>query len=312
MNVLYWARTDFVRSSVLAALEDAAGVRTTVCITLAEVLAKLPEAELLILSNCPPADARAILDVVNAPGSPLRAVHFLTAGRDGFTSVGAFRDDIVVSGPEGAIAQPVAEHAFALALALNRQLLPAFQAQQSGQWDRSMAPRAVSLEGQTALIVGTGPIGREVAIRARAFGMRAIGMTRTPTPRAEFDGVHGLGDLHQCLPAADLIVLCIALSPLTRHMLGAREFALCRDTAVVVNVGRGGLIDQAALEDALARGKIRAAGLDVTDPEPLPDGHSLWRAPNLLVTAHYSGIGSQLADSRIGASVAAAVRRLGL
>ena len=311
VNVVYWARTNFARSSVLAALENVAGVQTVVCVALAQVLDQLAEADLLVLSDCSPGDARAILDVVNAPQSRLRAVHFLTAGRDGFASAGALREDILVSGPEGAIAKPVAEHALALALALNRQLLPAFQAQRSRRWDRSMAADAVSLEGRTALIVGTGPIGREIGVLARAFGMNPVGVTRTPMAHAEFDSVHGLDDLQRLIPDADLIVLCIALSVLTRHLMGAREFALCRDTAVIVNVGRGGLIDQAALEAALRGAKIRAAGLDVTDPEPLPDGHSLWSAPNLLITTHYSGIGSQRADALIGASAARAAERLG-
>lgn len=307
MNVLFWARTDFVRSNVSEALLAIPKVILRVCVDLADVHAEMAGADMLVLSNCPVSEATSILATANA--SPrLRGVHFITAGRDGFTAAGTFRPDIVVTGPEGAIAQPVAEHAIALALALNRQFLPAYRAQQDSRWDRSMAPKAVSLEGKTALVVGAGPIGREVAVRARAFGMRCVCVTRTPRPQTEFESVHGLDELGAMLPEADLIALCIALAPETQNIIGAREFALCRRTAILVNVGRGGLVDPTALEEALRSSQIAGAGLDVTDPEPLSDGHSLWSAPNLLITPHYSGAGSALADNRIAEGVIRAVQ----
>lgn len=307
LRVLFWARTDFARTAVLETLAHLTEVSVLCVQHFTEVLANLEHTDILVLSNCPDEEARKILSVVNQPGARLRAVHFLTAGRDGFTAAGGFREDLVVSGPEGAIAPVVAEHAIGLALAINRQLLPAYDAMRSARWDQSFVAGTASLEGGTVLIVGAGAIGREVARRASAFGMRCIAVTRDPKDDKSFEAVHAISDLPMLLPTADAVVLCIALGPETRHLISWNEFALCRPSAILVNVGRGGLVDQDALEDALRSGRIAGAGLDVTDPEPLPERHSLWSAPNLLITAHYAGAGSHLGERRIADSVARAI-----
>ncbi|WP_226623163.1 D-2-hydroxyacid dehydrogenase [Brucella anthropi] len=308
LRVLFWARTDFARNIVVETLAHLSEVRVVCVQHFTEMLAELERIDILVLSDCPVEEARKILSIVNQPGAQLRAVHFITAGRDGFIAAGGFREDLLVSGPEGAIAPVVAEHAIGLALAINRQLLPAYDAQRQALWDRSFIAGTASLEGGTVLIVGAGAIGREVARRASAFGMRCIAVTRDPKDDKSFEAVHAISDLPMLLPTADAVVLCIALGPETRHLISWNEFALCRPSAILVNVGRGGLVDQDALEDALRSGRIAGAGLDVTDPEPLPERHSLWSAPNLLITAHYAGAGSHVGERRIADSVVSAVR----
>jgi phosphoglycerate dehydrogenase-like enzyme len=166
-----------------------------------------------------------------------------------------------------------------------------------------MAPRASSLEGATLAIVGYGRIGKEIAQRAKPFGPRIVAVSRTPVSDALIDEFHPLGELHQVLGTADAVAIAIALTPQTRHLFDARAFAACKRGSLLVNIARGGVIDQAALCEALASGQLGAAGLDVTDPEPLPDGDPLWHAPNILISPHYAGAGSPKSIERIAASV---------
>ena len=111
------------------------------------------------------------------------------------------------------------------------------------------------------------------------------------------------------LPRADAVVLALPLDASTRHLIGAREFALCRKTAVLVNISRGGIVDTAALVEALQSGTIGGAGVDVTDPEPLPAGHPLWAAPNLLISPHVAGAAGKAGFDRLADVAAGNVQR---
>jgi phosphoglycerate dehydrogenase-like enzyme len=141
----------------------------------------------------------------------------------------------------------------------------------------------MEMAGETLLIVGLGGTGLEVARRAAAFDMRIIATSRRPKPPTPG-------------PQADHVALCCALTPETRHLMSDREFALMKKTAYVHNVTRGGVIDQEALIRALRAGTIAGAGLDVTEPEPLPPGNPLWAMPNVLITAHTSGHSPRAGD----------------
>lgn len=305
MKVVYWARMGLARPQVTAALQAVPGTTLTVVETLPDLLAALPSAEALVTYDAPAAQAR---QVVQASGS-LRWLHILTAGREGFEEAGLPRH-IPVSWAAGAVAPAVAEHAMALLLALGRQFPTVLDQQRGGHWDRGVTSRATSLEGGTMAIIGLGHIGQELAPRARAFGMRVEAVTRSARPSPLVDAVHPLPALPDVLGRADAVVVAINLAPATRHLFNAAAFAACKRGALFINVGRGGLVDQAALVAALRSGQLGGAGVDVTDPEPLPDGDPLWSAPNLILAPHYAASGSGPSMRRIAEGAAGNLRRL--
>jgi phosphoglycerate dehydrogenase-like enzyme len=156
------------------------------------------------------------------------------------------------------------------------------------------------LAGQTLLVVGLGGTGLETARRAAGFGMRVLATRRrTDKPKPAFvEALHQPKDLHRLLPEADWVAVCVPLTPRTRDLFGDREFALMKQSAYIVCVTRGGIINTEALLRALEAGSIAGAGLDVTDPEPLPAGHPLWSRPEVIITPHASGH-SPHADARM-------------
>ena len=269
-----------------------------------ELLALLPEADMLVSADCAAEFAAPLAAALRR--SRVRYYQVLSAGRERLVGAG-IPASIELFGPGEAIAPAVAEHAFALALALYRGIPGAVSA---GAWTREGVASLRCMEGDTALVVGLGAIGRDVARRAKAFGMQVLAVNRTQLACADCDEVYPLAQLDDLLPRAGLVVLTLALTPQTRGILGARQFAAMRRGAFVVNVARGGLIDQAALGAALSSGWLGGVGLDVADPEPLPDSDPLWRAPNLVVTPHVAAVGSVLSQERLAATVALNVSRL--
>jgi phosphoglycerate dehydrogenase-like enzyme len=148
----------------------------------------------------------------------------------------------------------------------------------------------MEMAGETLLVVGLGGTGLALAKRAAAFDMRILAVTRSPKPPTP--GVEYVGRavvLHTLLPRADHVAICCALTPETYHLFSDGEFRLMKPTAFIHNVTRGGIVDHEALVRALRTGEIAGAGLDVTEPEPLPLGHPLWQMPNVLITPHSSG-----------------------
>ncbi len=177
-----------------------------------------------------------------------------------------------------------AELAVGLTLAVQRDLPRAVRAMAHGRWDNPFGP---SLADRRVLVVGQGSVGRAIVARFRPFEVDLVRVASTA--RDDADGhVHGVDELPDLLPGADVVVLAIPLSRTSYHLLDAAALALMKDGAVVVNVARGKVVDTAALLAELTAGRLRAA-LDVTDPEPLPPDHPLWHAPNLIVTAHQGG-----------------------
>lgn len=328
VHIVFWSRLSFARDLVIARFGAEPGIRFGVAPTLAECFAALPDADGLVLYNCRPDDARTLMDAVRAGAPRLRWMHFLTAGKEGFDAVG-IPPHIAVTQTAGASAPVVAEHAMALLLALGRRLPEVLAQQAAGQWDRAPAARVSSLENRTMAIVGYGRIGREVARRALAFGMRVIALSRdgkvdAPTGDAEDEGrstlarkhsgepaIEGqpLSALHEVLARSDVVVLAIALTPQTRHLIDAAALARCRPGTLLVNVSRGAVIDQSALRNALASGALGGAGLDVTDPEPPPPDDPLWRTPNLIVSPHIAVEGSPPTEQRLCEGALAELRR---
>jgi len=309
MRVVYWARYPLARTEITGRLQAQPDTELVVAETLDGALAALPGAEALVLYDAPPAEARRVVAAVSAPGSRVRWMHFVSAGREGFEAVG-LPPGISITYAAGAVAPTVAEHAFALLLGLARRVPEMVQQAAERRWDRAPMTRARSLEGGVLAIVGLGHIGIEVARRARAFGMRSVGLSRRAAPDALLDESWPLAQLHAVLARADAVVVAIALSAETRHLLGRAEFAALKRGALLVNVARGGVVDQAALCDALHAGQLGGAGLDVTDPEPLPAADPLWACPNLLVSPHFGGGGSAASTARLADGVADNLQRL--
>lgn len=227
-------------------------------------------------------DAAAFPPVLEAhPG--IGWVQLPFAGVDAFADILASEDrpGLVWTSAKGAYAQPVAEHALVLSLALLRVLPKRLRAR---SW--ATEPEGRSLYGLDVVIVGAGGIALELMRLLEPFGARVTIVRRSDTPIAGAVRTVGSDRLGEVLPDADLVVVAAALTGGTRRLFGADEFAAMKPTAYLVNIARGGLVDTDALLDALRSGTIAGAGLDVTDPEPLPDGHPLWDEPNVIITPH--------------------------
>lgn len=232
----------------------------------------------------------------NAPR--LRWVALPTMGYDPVEAYGLPRGVTVTSAGD-AYAPTVAEHAVALLLALVRRIPPAVQNAMTGTWDQSGATRIGTLHGATVAVVGFGNIGREIAVRLRGFGARIVAVTRSGRSDPLADEVATSDQLHDVLGRCDAVVLAVPLNAHTRNLLDADALAALRPHALVINIARGGVVDHAALRAALAEGRIAGAGLDVTEPEPLPADDPLWTMPGVLITPHVAGYGGDVAPRRI-------------
>jgi len=224
----------------------------------------------------------------------LRWIHSPAAGVTQLLFPAVVDSDVVVTNSTTVHSIPVAEQAIALMFALARRLRKAVEDQAAGHWGQqeSWNPDRIptELNGKTLGLLGLGAIGREVASRAKALGMAVEAVKRDPSRGAEFaDRVYPPQQLDTLLERADYLVLAIPGNAETRHMIGATQFARMKPSASLVNVARGTLIDTDALVRALESGKLAGAGLDVTDPEPLPPEHPLWRLPNVIITPHLAG-----------------------
>lgn len=262
-----------------------------------------PEAEIVLahdeaamLDAAPQADALLGVWGVNAEllaAAPrLRWIQTTGAGVDRMLIPELLARDIILTNLSGVHAPNIAEHVIALMLSFARGLRPLFRDQELGLWHRDDddPPRTFELEGQTLLVVGMGDIGEALARKAHGLDMRVFATRRNPIVTPPYvERLVASNALDDLLPAADHIAICLPLTPETRRLFDARKFALTKRGAYVYNIGRGDLIDQAALIDALRDGHLGGAGLDVTTPEPLPPDSPLWTLPNVAITAHTSG-----------------------
>jgi phosphoglycerate dehydrogenase-like enzyme len=194
----------------------------------------------------------------------------------------------VLTSASGVHSVPISEHIFALLLAFARQLPQAYRSQTQKAWE---SPSGVfELAGKTMLLIGVGEIGKRTAVLAQAFGMHVLGVRHDPTKRVPgVDTMAGPDQLAELLPTADVVVLTVPLTKATSGLFGEREFSVMKRGAYLINIGRGGTIQEDALVRALQEGWIAGAGLDVFETEPLPEDSPLWRMNNVIITAHYSG-----------------------
>ena len=172
-----------------------------------------------------------------------------------------------------------------------------------------MTPFTRSLAGSTLVVVGLGSVGRSIARKAGAFGMRVVGVSRRGRPIPHCERVVPHTQFREVLPEADALVLALPLTEETFHLLGRDELARMKPGAVVVNIARGGLIDEPALIAALQQGRLAGAGLDVVENEPLAPDSPLWAMQNVLLTPHIGGRGGVEQDQRLAAFLADNLRR---
>jgi phosphoglycerate dehydrogenase-like enzyme len=233
-------------------------------------------------------------------GTSIRWVQTTSAGVEDCVSIPAIRERNIVLTNAQRLAGPVmSEHVIALMLALTRGLDLHFAAQREGEWGgRLVQRRPVTISGKTMLIVGLGGIGTDVAQRAHALGMRVIATRNSSREGPEFVSYVGLpNELLRLTAEADVVVNTAPLTPQTTGLFDAAYFATMKRGAYFINVARGGSVVTSALVDALNKGQLAGAGLDVTEPEPLPPSHPLWRARNVIITPHISN------DSELGIEV---------
>lgn len=198
--------------------------------------------------------------------------------------------DFVLTNSAGVHAVPISEHVFAFLLSFARGFPRAVRDQVAGRWRPQRQAELFELEGKTLLLVGSGRIGERIAVLARAFGLHVVAVRRDALRPVEgAHEVHGADDLDTHLPRADFVVLTVPLTVETRGMFAASRFAAMKESAYLVNIGRGGTVKEADLIAALKNGEIAGAGLDVFEEEPLPADSPLWALENVIVTAHYSG-----------------------
>jgi phosphoglycerate dehydrogenase-like enzyme len=226
-----------------------------------------------------PVEVQALADQIAATPS-LRWVQLPFAGVERVLAFGLLDHDHLWTCAKGSYAEPVAEHALALSLAGLRHLPTRITARSWG------VPAGTSLYDQKVTILGGGGITSALLEQLAPFRVEATVVRRKPDPLPGADRTVAVGALADVLPGALVVYLALALTPETTGIIGAAELELMDETAWLVNVARGPHIDTDALVAALTSGSIAGAALDVTDPEPLPDGHPLWDIPNCIITPH--------------------------
>jgi len=233
-------------------------------------------------------------DRVLAAAKRVRWVAVMSAGVEACLGKPALeKPGITVTNMRAVVGPVMAEHTIALMFALSRSLQVSIGRQATGEgWNRNFAgSQPQALTGKTVLVAGLGGIGLEVAKRAHALGMNVIGTRNSSREGPDYVSRVGLADeLPAMIGEADVVVAALPLVPATTHLFDARMFARMKKTAYFISVGRGGSVVTDDLVAALNAGTIAGAGLDVTDPEPLPKDHPLWKAKNIIISPHMSAL----------------------
>jgi phosphoglycerate dehydrogenase-like enzyme len=216
----------------------------------------------------------------------LKWIQALGTGVDNLIDQAALRKDVIVTNVRGIHGAPVSEAAIAAMLALARGLPRAIRAQDERQWRRFPAQL---LHDKTVGIFGIGQIAEALAPKCKAFGMRVVGVTSAPRNIAGFDRMHRREELAQVVGDFDFFVLLTPLTAATRNSIDAKIFAAMKPTSFLINLARGGVVDEPALIEALNNKRIAAAALDVFSHEPLPVDHPFWSMPNVIITTHQGG-----------------------
>lgn len=272
------------------ALKEAAATESVVVTTSDELSAYLPEAEILC-SNTIPTNWHAL-------ALRLRWLQFPGAGVDSLRPTGLLDagSGVIVTSAAGIHAKIISEYVFGSMLMFNWNWPQMVRLQDGHVWARSAIWYNLGgreLEGQTLGIVGLGHIGRRIAQLGRAFDMRVLGTRRSIHAQGDqdphVDQILPPEQLHELLRQSDYVVISVPLTPETEKLIGEAELRAMRHNAYLVNIARGGIIDEQALVRALREGWIAGAGLDVTEEEPLPPESPLYAMPNVILTPHIAG-----------------------
>ena len=221
----------------------------------------------------------------------LRWIHHGGAGVDPLLFPEFVRSPVLLTNSGGVFDRAIAEYVLGLVLAFAKDLPRTLELQRRREWRHRETER---LDGRTVLVVGAGRIGSEIGRLLGGAGMRVLGVARRArpaavSPDAAFERVAGIADLHAVLPEADYVVLSLPLTAETRGFIGAAALARMKPAARLINVGRGAVVDEAALVQALRSRRIAGAALDVFADEPLPADHPFWDLPGVIVSPHMSG-----------------------
>ena len=216
----------------------------------------------------------------------LKWIQTLGTGVDNLIDQPTLRKDVIVTNVRGIHGPPVSEAALGTMLALARDLPGAVRAQDARQWRRWPAQL---LHNKTVGIFGVGLIAEALAPKCKAFGMTVVGVSSAPRPVAGFDRMHRRDELLRVLGDFDFFVLLTPLTEATRNSIDAKVFAAMKPSSFLVNLARGGVVDEPALVEALKSGRIAGAALDVFNQEPLPADHPFWSMQNVLITTHQGG-----------------------
>ena len=270
---------------------DVAHVKVLSPATREEADALLPEVDVVL--------GFAVRSANFARAHRLRWIHSTAASVTGVLFPELVASDVIVTNAKGLHADAMAEHALAMMLAFTRKLHRARDAQRAHEWAQAVmweqSPAIGSLAGGTLGLVGFGAIGAAIAVRARALGMRVLAVRRRPAhDPAPADEQWPASRLRELLPRVDWLVIVAPHTPETERLIGREELALLRADARLMNLGRGALVDEAALIEALRAGRLAGAALDVFDEEPLPPTSPLWDLPEVILTPHTSGLAPRL------------------
>ena len=262
---------------------DHPGLSVCSASSLAEAQVVVDEAEILITIG---AQLGPAAETIFTRARKLSWVQSIGTGVDRLAGHPCLRADVTVCNVRGVHGPQLSEAAFAAMLYFARTLPDTVRNQNARLWKRS-APSL--LAGKTVGILGIGAIAAELAPRCVAFGMNVTGISGTARAVTHFDRVYGHSELETALADLDFLIVLTPYTPQMHHFLGRKAFAAMKPGAVLVNLARGGVVDEAALLAALDEGKLAGAALDVFEQEPLPSDNPLWAHPNVLVTPHNAG-----------------------
>ena len=260
--------------------------------TLESLANALDGAEILHVYNS--AFSAEFARLVRDKGRALKWIQFTTVGVEIGLRAG-LPDGVWVTNAGDVSQRVLASHAMALMLGVMRGFTRFERLRERREWARhDMSSYIVDPDGARMVILGMGHIGQDIARKAKAFDMEVICVTRAPAPAVpEIDRVVSREKIHEVLPSADVVMIALPLDDGTRGFLSAERIALMQERAILVNISRGKVVDEAALARALTEGRIMGAGIDAFAEEPLPAKSPLWDLPNVLITPHVGGQGGR-------------------
>ncbi len=269
----------------IADLQSVTNKARVVAVTRDNVMAEIADADAFVGGISP--------EMVKA-GKNLKWVQIMSAGvetvlhKSGST---ALRDsDIVLTNNQIVQGPEIADHAFAMLLALTRHIPMYIEDRKNAAWRRTGQYPGIELRGRTGVVIGVGGIGMQIAIRAHAFGMKVVGVDPEDVPFLPFlDKVVKPDQLDEVIPDADVVFISAPHTTESNKMFGTRQFDLMKKDSYFIAVSRGGLYDMGGLAKALDSKRLAGAGVDVTDPEPLPTESPLWKFDNIIITPHIAG-----------------------